>query len=155
MSNATRDPIEETVALEQNAEVATETKEGFLAWVNAHKNQLILAGICVSTIIATILGLNNKDEIKALWTQVDEGVKKANMYSNKWFETVTDDVLSAEREKVRLAFCSSGDNFSEASRLEKLLWRFDEEMSKRAWGDETPHAPDFHREHGWYLPNDD
>ena len=77
------------------------------------------------------------------------------MYSTKWFETVTDDVLSAEREKVRLEYCSSGDKFSEASRLQNLLWRFDKEISKRAWGDETPHAPSIHREHGWYLSNDD
>lgn len=47
------------------------------------------------------------------------------MYSSKWFETVTDDVLSTEREKVRLDYCASGDNFSEASRLQNLLWRFD------------------------------
>ena len=55
------------------------------------------------------------------------------MYGSKWFETVTDDVLSTEREKVRLDYCASGDNFSEASRLQNLLWRFDKEMSKRAW----------------------
>lgn len=68
---------------------------------------------------------------------------------------MSDDVLDKEREKVRLMYCSSGDNFFEASRLQKLLWRFDDEMNKRAWGDEIPHAPSIHREHGWYLSNDD
>lgn len=138
-----------------NTEAAPEGKKGFLTWAKAHKTQLIFAGISIPTIIAVVLGLKNKDAIKALWNQLNEEIKKANMYSSKWFETVTDEALSTEREKVRLAYCSSGDNFSEASMLQNLLWRFDKEMSKRAWGDEIPHAPSIHREHGWYLPNDD
>ena len=67
----------------------------------------------------------------------------------------TDAELDVEREKVRLAYCSSKDNYSEVCRLQNLLWRFDKEMHKRAWGDEVPHAPRIQREHGWYLPNDD
>lgn len=77
------------------------------------------------------------------------------MNSSKWFETVTDEASSTEREKVRSADCSSGDNFSETSGLQNLLWRFDKNMYKRVWGDEIPHAPSIHREHDWYLPNDD
>lgn len=132
-----------------------ENRRGFIAWVKEHKKQLILVGISIPAIIATILGLKNSDSIKALWKHLSEEIEKANMFSAKWFDTVTDEVLSAEREKVRLAYCSSGDNFSEACRFQNLLWRFDKEMSKRAWGDEIPHAPSIHREHGWYLPNDD
>ena len=128
---------------------------GFVAWIKAHKKQLILVGVSIPTIIAVVLGLKNKDALKALWENLNEEIKKANMYGSKWFEAVTDDVLSTEREKVRLDYCASGDNFSEASRLQNLLWRFDKEMSKRAWGDEVPHASSIHREHGWYLPNDD
>ena len=155
MSDVKKELIDETATQEQNAEVAPETSKGFLAWVKAHKTQLILVGISIPTIIAVVLGLKNKDAIKALWDQLNEEIKKANMYTSKWFESVTDETLSTEREKVRLAYCSSGDNFSEASRLQNLLWRFDKEMSKRAWGDEIPHAPSIYREHGWYLPNDD
>ena len=156
MSDVKKKLMEEDVAaLEQNAENIPESKKGLLVWVKAHKTQLILVGISIPTIIAVVLDLKNKDAIKALWDQLNEEIKKANMYSSKWFESVTDETLSTEREKVRLAYCSSGDNFSEACRLQNLLWRFDKEMSKRAWGDEIPHAPSIHREHGWYLPNDD
>lgn len=156
MSELKKAPIENGVDIQkQHTEAAPETQKGFLAWVKIHKTQLILIGVSIPTIIAVILGLKNKDTIKAIWGQLNEEIKKANMYSAKWFETVTDDALSEEREKVRLVYCSSGDNFSEASRLQNLLWRFDKEMSKRAWGDEVPHAPSIHREHGWYLPNDD
>ena len=140
---------------EPATEEAPKDRKGFVAWIKAHKKQLILVGVSIPTIIAVVLGLKNKDALKALWDNLNEEIKKSNIYSSKWFETVTDDVLSTEREKVRLDYCASGDNFSEASRLQNLLWRFDKELSKRAWGDEIPHAPSIHREHGWYLPNDD
>ena len=146
---------EESVVLEPEVDTIPESKKGLLVWIKTHKRQLILIGISIPTIIAVVLGLKNKDAIKALWDSLNEEIKKADMYSSKWFETVTDEALNTEREKVRLAYCSSGDNFSEASRLQNLLWRFDKEMSKRAWGNEIPHAPSIHREHGWYLPNDD
>lgn len=146
---------EESVVLEPEVDTIPESKKGLLVWIKTHKRQLILIGISIPTIIAVVLGLKNKDAIKALWDSLNEEIKKADMYSSKWFETVTDEALNTEREKVRLAYCSSGDNFSEASRLQNLLWRFDKEMSKRAWGNEIPHAPSIHREHGWYLPNDE
>lgn len=156
MSDVKKLPIENEVdVLEPKSELVPETKEGFLAWVKAHKTQLIIVGISIPTIIAVILGLKNKDAIKSIWEQLNAEIKKANMYSNKWFETATKEALSTEREKVRLAFCSSGDDFSKAGRLQNLLWRFDDELSKRSWGNEITHAPRIHREHGWYLPNDD
>lgn len=156
MIDTKKKPIENEIdALEQDTKVSSKNRKGFLRWVTAHKTQLILVGISIPTMIAVTLGVKNKDTIKILWKQLNEEIKKANMYSSKWFETVTDETLNTEREKVRLAYCSSGNNFSEASRLQNLLWRFDKEMNKRAWGDEIPHAPSIHREHGWYLSNDD
>lgn len=75
-------------------------------------------------------------------------------YSPAWFESASDDELNAEREQVRQAYCSAGSDYSEAVRLENLLRRFDKELSRRAWAGEEPGYP-VHREHGWYLPNDD
>lgn len=37
---------------------------------------------------------------------------------------------------------------------QKALGIIDREMRKRAWGDEKPHAPSYHSEHGWYLTSD-
>ena len=129
---------EETTVLEPEVDTLPESKKGLLTWIKAHKKEPILIGVSIPTIIAVVLGLKNKDAIKALWSQLNEEIKKANTYSSKWFETVTDEALSTEREKVRLAYCLSGDNFSEASRLQNLLWRFDKEMSKRAWAMRFP-----------------
>lgn len=76
-------------------------------------------------------------------------------YSDHWFKTASDTELNDEREKVRQAFCSAGDDMHRAIELENLLHRFDSELSERAWGSDTPRASSRHREHGWYLPNDD
>ena len=37
-----------------------EEKKGFIAWVKAHKKELIIAGVGVPAIIAIILGIKNK-----------------------------------------------------------------------------------------------
>lgn len=130
-------------------------KQDVIKWIKTHKTQLLLVGISIPALIALVLGLKNKVAIIKLWENLREEIKKANLYSSKWFETASDAELELEREKVRLSYCSSGDDFSAASSLQNLLWRFDKEMSTRAWGDEIPHAPSIHREHGRYLPNDD
>ncbi len=147
--------MNEEIQSEQNLEETPEDKKGFMDWIRSHKKQLILIGISIPTLIAIVLGLKNKDAIKELCDNLKDEIKKANLYSSKWFKNATDAELDIEREKVRLSYCSSGDDFNAACSLQKLLWRFDKEMSKRAWGDEIPHAPSNHREHGWYLPNDD
>ena len=140
---------------EQELEKVSEDKNGIVTWIKAHKKQLVFIGISIPTLIAIVLGLKNKDAIKELFDNLKGEIEKANLYSSKWFKNATDAELDTAREKVRLDYCSSGDDFKAACSLQNLLGRFDEEMSKRAWGNETPHAPSIHREHGWYLPNDD
>lgn len=81
--------------------------------------------------------------------------KESQKYSSKWFDTASDEVLNAEREIVRKQYCSAGDDFSLAVRLQKLLHRFDSVLIKRAWGDEIPHGPGYHREHGYNLFKED
>lgn len=146
MSEETKEPQSEEITKEQKS---------LLSWIKKHRNELIIAGISITTIIFVALGIKNKDAINSFWNNLKKEISKQSKYSSKWFESVTDDVLSAEREKVRIDYCGSGDNFNEACRLERLLGLFDKEMSKRAWGGETPRPPSIHREHGWYLPNDD
>lgn len=132
-----------------------DSSKGFVAWIKSHKKQLIFVSVSVPTIIAIALGVKNKDAIKELLEGLKDQMKTANLYSSNWFTKTTDEELKLEREKVRLAYCSSGDDLNKACRLQNLLWRFDNEMSKRDWRNEIPHGPSIHREHGWYLPNED
>lgn len=135
--------------------VMSKDKASFLFWIKTHKKQLILIGISLSTLIAIVLGIKNKDTLTTLWKKINEEVQKTDIYSPKWFETASEETLNIEREKVRLNFCSPKNDYSTACKLQNLLYRFDAEISKRSWGNETPSAPSVRREHGWYLFNDD
>ena len=66
-----------------------------------------------------------------------------------------DEELETAREKVRLDFCNPDLDSDYRIDCQKALGMFDREMRKRAWGDEKPHAPSYHSEHGWYLSSDD
>ena len=119
---------------EQELEKVSEDKNGIVTWIKAHKKQLVFIGISIPTLIAIVLGLKNKDAIKELFDNLKGEIEKANLYSSKWFKNATDAELDTAREKVRLDYCSSGDDFKAACSLQNLLGRFDKEMSKRAWG---------------------
>ncbi|PRA09855.1 hypothetical protein CQ010_16525 [Arthrobacter sp. MYb211] len=71
---------------------------------------------------------------------------------------LSDTELEDEREALRQRYVSSGD-VGEASNLYDELHRYDDEMTRRANNAnecENPNPPEpRHREHGWYLPNDD
>lgn len=71
---------------------------------------------------------------------------------------LSDEELEEEREALRQRYVSSGDT-EHASNLHDELYRYDDEMTRRAneaYHREHPNPPEpRHREHGWYLPNDD
>lgn len=105
--------------------------------VNIKKVLGIGAGAVVLAATSILALLNSKDEF------------------TDFLENASDDELEAAREKVRLDFCNPDLDDEYRTDCQNRLHAFDNKMSKRAWGDETPHGPSFHREHGWYLPNDD
>lgn len=112
------------------------------------KKRLATAGKVVGSVAAAV-------GVAYLASQVTEDDEEDFNYSDKWMQSATDDELKTEREKVRVACCSSGDDFDRACRLDNLRDRFDREIGKRKSVDEKPHETSYHREHGWYLPNDD
>lgn len=46
---------------EQDLAESTKDKKSLMNWIKAHKKQLILIGISILALIATVLGLKNKD----------------------------------------------------------------------------------------------
>ncbi len=46
-----------------------------IQWIKAHKKQLILAGIGIAALIALVLGIKNKETLKALWASLKGAVK--------------------------------------------------------------------------------
>ena len=100
----------------------------------------VITGLCAIAIVGTKL-------FKFL-----SGEEK---YSNDWMESLSDEELESEREKVRQDWCSAEKDFSMAVKLESILNQFDKEMSKRARKDKKEYGYPKHGEHGWYLSEDD
>ena len=78
-------------------------------------------------------------------------------YSDSWFASASDSELNSERERVRSEYANaglSGLSDNEVDNLYFLLNKFDNEISRRAWAGQDAGYP-AHREHGWYLSNDD
>lgn len=100
----------------------------------------VITGLCAIALVGTKLFklLNVKEK-----------------YSAEWMESLSDEELEAEREKVRQAWCSVGKDFSSAVKLESILRKFDKEMSNRAWKGSKEYGYPKHGEHGWYLSGDD
>ena len=62
-----------------------------IQWIKAHKKQLILAGIGIAAVIALVLGVKNKDMLKALWASLKGAVEPtAERISDAVTTTVTE-----------------------------------------------------------------
>lgn len=62
-----------------------------IQWIKAHKKQLILAGIGIAALIALVLGIKNKNTLKALWASLKGTVEPtAEIISNAVTTTVTE-----------------------------------------------------------------
>ena len=71
--------------------------------------------------------------------------------------SLSDSELEDEHEALRLKYVARQD-VDEASELYDELHRYNAEMTRRAneaYERENPNVETRHREHGWYLPNDD
>lgn len=79
------------------------------------------------------------------------GNQDVQKYSDEWLESKSDDELKTEREKVRLEHCSCDE------KAWNILKKFDNEMRKREniGHENEEYKYPKHREHGWYLSNDD
>ncbi len=81
--------------------------------------------------------------------------RESPKYSYEWMQSLSDDELEIEREKVRQYFCSAEKDLSSAIKAESILEQFDREMSNREWQGHAEYGYPEHSEHGWYLSEDD
>ncbi len=129
-------------------------KKGFIEWVKEHKIQLLLAGVGVSTLVATIIGLKNKDAIVALWDSLKEEIEKGALYSKRWFENANLEELEKAREIVRLDYVNPNLDIEYRNQCRNLLLRFDNAISNLKWDGKDFGYP-VHSGNGLYLPSDD
>ena len=60
-----------------------EEKGSFIRWIREHKTQLIIAGFSIVTLIAIVLGIKKRDEIKAFWDSLRETTEPPVIYEAK------------------------------------------------------------------------
>jgi len=142
----------EKITEEFTEEVAD--RKGFIAWVKEHKTQLILTGISVTTILATALGLKNKDAIKELWNTLKKQIEKGDLYSSKWFEKANLEELETARRLVQQDYNNPNLDLDYRNYCWNLLNRFDNAIGKIKWAGKEYGYP-VHSSNGWHLTSDD
>lgn len=77
-------------------------KKGFVAWVKAHKKQLIIAGVSIGAIIAVVLGIKNKDALIKMRGTLKESIKEPVTLVSKLTEAapVTSVINITEVEEI-------------------------------------------------------
>lgn len=95
-------------------------KHKFVNWVKDHKKQLLIAGISVTAVIGIIIGLKNKEAIKELWENLENGLSKT---TEKLPESITivktDPQLIEEVIPVRL-YTSPQETFGVSQHIRNL-----------------------------------
>lgn len=54
-----------------------------IRWIREHKKALIIAGISIGTLIAIVLGIKNREAIKALWASLRKVAEKPAVHAMK------------------------------------------------------------------------
>lgn len=145
--------MDEAKVTKQDTEEVIE-KKGFIAWVKEHKTQLLFAGVSITTILVTALGLKNKDAITELWNSLKKEIEKGSLYSAKWFEKASLEELEAARKLVQQDYNNPNLDLDYRSDCWNLLNKFDNAIGNIKWGGKEYGYP-VHSSHGWYLPSDD
>ena len=53
-----------------------EERKGLIRWIKEHKKELVIAGISVATLILIVLGIKNRESLKALWDSLRKVTKE-------------------------------------------------------------------------------
>ena len=144
---------EDEIVINQNADEVLERNK-FIAWVKENKTRLLLAGLSITTIMATILGIKNKDTLVELWNSLKKEIEKEALYSAKWFEKANLEDLQKAREIVLQDSLNPKLDLDYRSKCHDLLSKFDNATEKIKWVGREYGYP-VQSSNGWHLPSDD
>lgn len=71
---------QEMIQIEQDVEVMSEIETGFLTWLKAHKKQLIMAGVGITTAIVVFIRHTNGRDVRSdmkvgtMRRQIEKGI---------------------------------------------------------------------------------
>ena len=132
----------------------TPENNNIIAWVKEHKLQLLLAGVSITTVLLTVMGIKNKDALADLWMSLKKQIEKGTLYSSKWFEKASLEELENAREIVQNDFNNPKLDLDYRNECWNLLNRFDNAIGKIKWNGKEYGYP-VHSNNGWHLPSDD
>ena len=154
MASSEKERVQTSVLDENQDTQIPEDSNALVLWIKAHKAQLLFVGISVPAIIATALGLKNKDAIKAMWKTLCEAIEEANKFTPDWLKNASYETLKSEHEKTWQNLCAAGKDNALIHQLECRLRMLNQEMNMRDWAGEIPHSTSVHREHaGIWKPD--
>ena len=140
--------------IEQQHTEETPEKNRVIAWVKEHKSQLLLAGVSITTVFLTVMGIKNKDALTDLWKSLKIQIEKGALYSSKWFEKASLEELEKAREIVQTDFNNPKLDLDYRNECRNLLNRFDNTIGKIKWNGKEYGYP-VHSSNGWHLLSDD
>lgn len=132
----------------------TPEKNKFIAWVKEHKFQLLFAGVSITAVLLTIVGVKDKDALADLYNSLKKQIEKGALYSAKWFEKASLEELYEARELVQNDYNNPKLDLDYRNECWNLLNRFDNAIGKIKWNGKEYGYP-VHSSNGWYLPSDD
>lgn len=132
----------------------TPEKNKVIAWVKEHKLQLLLAGVSITTVILTVMGIKNKEALTDLWKSLKKQIEKGALYSSKWFENADLEELEKAREIVQKDYNNPKLDLDYRNECGNLLNRFNNAIEKIKWNGKEYGYP-VHSSNGWHLPSDD
>ncbi len=105
-------------------------KKSFFKWIKEHKKQIIVAGIGVTTIIAIVMGITNKEALLSFWRDLELkiGDKKCNIVN-------TTEVIPTKLEivsKTPRSYSLSNKEFDVASNVRTMREGFHHSAEKAA-----------------------
>ena len=115
---------------------------------------MICAGVSLSVVLSTIVGLKNKDALTELWNSLKIKVEKGSMFSTKWFDKSSVEEINAARDLVQLDLNNPDLDLDYRDECRRLLGVIDNALYKKQDRGEAVGFP-VHTPHGWYLPSDD
>lgn len=106
---------------------------------NKHKKVIIISGSIFALACMGVLAF-----LGFKYSAFDRFLKKASLED-----------LQTARDKVQDEWMKHNINDEYRESLQKCREVLDNRISKLQWKGQTPTGPAFHREHGFYLPNDE
>lgn len=123
-------------------------------WIKEHKAQLISAGVGVTTIIAIAIGLKNKTAITELWSSLKAQIGTNAISLDKRLKNASLEDLRKWRESIHQMYMNPNEDIDVRSGYLDIISVIDKYIADKEWDGKEIGFP-VHREHGWYLSNDD